>query len=115
MNAVMIINEMRNALSQLRNYSIEGRYPSTRELLHWVDKKLEKEEERKSHPVTNRSSLIELFMKGGAPYLLKYEYRKKSSPYRNEKPLIDQLIKEGLVTVVEKTSNSIMYQYNPKQ
>ena len=101
---------MRNALSQLRNYSIEGRYPSTRELLHWVDKKLEKEEERKSHPVTNRSSLIELFTKG-----LKYEYRKKSSPYRNEKPLIDQLIKEGLVTVVEKTSNSIMYQYNPKQ
>ncbi len=47
-------------------------------------------------------------------YLLSYEWRKQS--YREDKPILDELIKEGLVTVVEKSSKTILFRYHaPKQ
>lgn len=44
-------------------------------------------------------------------YLLSYEWRKQS--YREDKPILDELIKEGLVTVVEKNTKTILFRYQP--
>lgn len=44
-------------------------------------------------------------------YLLSYEWRKQS--YKEDKPILDELIKEGLVTVVEKDLKTIIFRYHP--
>ena len=47
-------------------------------------------------------------------YLLSYEWRKQY--YKEDKPILDELIKEGLVTVLEKNTKTILFQYHaPKQ
>jgi hypothetical protein len=63
-----------------------------------------------------RESIIELFMfeQHGANkdvYLLSYEWRKQS--YKEDKPILDELIKEGLVTVEEKKIKTILFRYHP--
>ena len=44
-------------------------------------------------------------------YLLSYEWRKQS--YREDKPVLDELIQEGLITIVKKDLKTILFQYQP--
>ena len=47
-------------------------------------------------------------------YLLAYKWRKQE--YKEDKPILDELIKEGLVTIVEKDLKTILFRYHaPKQ
>lgn len=59
-----------------------------------------------------KEKLIKLFKfeaKEGGPYYLRYRWRMQY--HKEDKPLLQQLIKEGLVKVVEKDIKSILYQY----
>jgi hypothetical protein len=56
-----------------------------------------------------REQLIKLFL-FEEPYL-EYEYRKIYSGYKSDKPILNQLINEGLVKQVQKTSKTILFKY----
>lgn len=47
-------------------------------------------------------------------YLLAYKWRKQE--YKEDKTILDELIREGLVTIVEKDLKTILFRYHaPKQ
>jgi hypothetical protein len=57
-----------------------------------------------------REQLIKLFLVT-KPHALSYEYRKKHSNYKEDKPVLDEMIKEGLVNMVQKDAKKIVYEY----
>jgi hypothetical protein len=62
-----------------------------------------------------RQELIDLFTFNGPPYRLQYRTLGLARKmWIADMPVLDQLRKDGLVEVLEKKRNSILYQYNPK-
>lgn len=49
----------------------------------------------------------------GPPYQLSYQYRRKGNSHKKDWPVLQQMIKEKLVKVVQKTNKSILYEYHP--
>jgi hypothetical protein len=62
-----------------------------------------------------RERLIAIFTVDGPPYLLQYRTLGRArKEWMADVPLLYQLQKEGLVKVLEKKRNTILYQYTPK-
>jgi hypothetical protein len=63
-----------------------------------------------------KERIVKLFMfepsgKNNDVYLLRWEHRKQE--YKEDKPILDEMLAEGLIKVVEKTTKTITYQYFP--
>jgi hypothetical protein len=63
-----------------------------------------------------KEKLIRLFMFDGPPYILLYQYRTNSGKalHKQDLPILKEMIKEGTVRMVEKTTKTMRYVYNPK-
>lgn len=61
---------------------------------------------------TTKEVLVRLFTFQGRPYALKYKTRGYArKDWLKDKPELDKMIKEGIVSIVDKTNKSITYLY----